>query len=61
MSQRGITGQEIYAALARRFKTIPAGASGNIWVFGYVPGARILKVLVDPDETTIITAAWPDK
>ncbi|MEV5412179.1 DUF4258 domain-containing protein [Thermopolyspora sp. NPDC052614] len=59
MRQRGISEEEIWAALARRRGNPQATASGSIWVYGYVPGGRILKVLLTADETTIITAAWP--
>ncbi|GAB3279052.1 hypothetical protein GCM10027589_05430 [Actinocorallia lasiicapitis] len=59
MAQRGITEDDLWAALGRRTRTHP-GNSGNIWVYGHAPGGRILKVCLTPDEQTVVTAVWPD-
>ncbi|WP_433351718.1 DUF4258 domain-containing protein [Microtetraspora malaysiensis] len=61
MAQRGISEEEIWTALARRRGNPMSTSTGCIWVFGYLPGNRILKVLLTADETTIVTAARPEE
>lgn len=61
MLERGISEDDVWAALARTDGQPSATSTGNIWVFGYSANGRILKVLLTPDKTTIVTAAWPDE
>ncbi len=64
MAERGITAEQIYAALAREQWRTP-GQPGSIWIHGLVPGdathrvARILKVCVNTERNRVTTAAWP--
>jgi hypothetical protein len=61
LRQRGITREDVIAALNREVRTSP-GTPGTIWVWGYSAAGRILKVCVrrDVEEDVVITAAWPD-
>jgi hypothetical protein len=59
MQQRGISEEEIYAALAHEVRRTP-GQPGTIWVHGMVDGGVILKVCVSVDNARVVTAAWPD-
>lgn len=57
---RGITEAQAEYALAHPQGPSVPGQPGSIWVYGHVPGGRILKVCVaatDPDQ--VITAVWP--
>jgi Domain of unknown function (DUF4258) len=59
MARRGITEDDVSQALRQRVNTTP-GDSGTVWIHGYTPGGRILKVCVDlHDREFVITAAWP--
>lgn len=60
MELRNISEEQIFAALARERRRVP-GSGGKICIYGYVPGGRILKVVLTHDATEIITAAWPDE
>ena len=57
----GITDADIQSALNRRSGEPRVGNNGNIVVFGYATGGRILKVVLTPDQETIVTLAWPDE
>jgi hypothetical protein len=61
MALREISEDDLWAALDRPNGHPAATATGNIWVYGYATGGRILKVLLTPDKMTIVTAAWPDE
>ena len=60
MQERGISEEEIYAALAHEIRRTP-GQPGTIWIHGMVDGGVILKVCVSVDNARIVTAAWPDQ
>jgi hypothetical protein len=60
MAERGISEEQIYAALSHEQRRAP-GQPGTIWIHGLVSGGRILKVCVGDDESRVITAAWPDE
>ena len=60
MAERGITEEDLLAALAHRAGRARPASLGKIWIFGYAQRGRILKVLLTADETVVITAAWPD-
>lgn len=61
MAQRGITREDVEAALRRRVGNPSPGEPGTIWIRGYAGGSRILKVCVPiADQDFVITAAWPD-
>lgn len=60
MIQRGITSEQIQYALNHSIRERP-GQGSSIWVFGHVPGGRILKVCLSAyDRSEVLTAAWPD-
>jgi hypothetical protein len=60
MAQRGITEEDVEAALSRRVGHPSPGEPGTIWIRGYGAGSRILKVCVRmADQDFVITAAWP--
>jgi len=59
IQQRGISEQQVYAALAHETRRTP-GQPGSMWIHGIVSSGRILKVCVSVDNEVIITAAWPD-
>lgn len=59
MAQRGITREEVEAALARPAGHPTPGQPGTIWIWGHA-GSRILKVCVRVhDRQFVITAVWP--
>jgi hypothetical protein len=59
MEERGITREEVEAALARPAGLPTPGQPGSIWIWGHA-GSRILKVCVRVnDRQFVITAAWP--
>ena len=60
IAERGISEEQLYAALAHEQRRTP-GQPGTIWIHGVVAGGRILKVCVRPNDNLIITAAWPDE
>jgi hypothetical protein len=55
MAQRGITEADVAAALKRSCGQPQAGDNGNMVVFGYAPGQRILKVVLSPDMKTVVS------
>jgi hypothetical protein len=55
MAQRNITDADVEAALSHRSGTPQAGDNGNVIVFGYAPGQRILKVVLSPDQQTVVS------
>lgn len=60
MTERGITEQDVEAALRRPVGDPSPGEPGTIWIRGHAAGARILKVCVPTnDQDFVITAAWP--
>jgi hypothetical protein len=59
MERRGISKEQIYAALAHEVRRTP-GQPGSVWVHGLVEGGRTLKVCLSVDNSRIVTAAWPD-
>ena len=60
MEARGILEPDLEWALQHGIERTP-GQPGSIWIKGYAPGGRILKVCVRiNDPTYVITAAWPD-
>jgi hypothetical protein len=61
MVARGITEDDVRAALNRRTGRPRVGSNGKIVVLGYAIGGRILKVVLTPDQEDIITLAWPDE
>jgi hypothetical protein len=61
MQRRGISEQDVEAALRRRRGAPTPGEPGTLWVWGFAAGGRILKVCVQTaDQEYVITAAWPD-
>jgi hypothetical protein len=61
MEARQITDEDVKLALGRRSGQPVIGNNGNIKVFGYATRGRILKIVLTPDQETIITLAWPDE
>jgi len=60
MAEREITEDHIRSAL-RRTRGQPApGSHGNIVVYGYGDGERILKVVLSPDRRVIVSLMWLD-
>jgi hypothetical protein len=55
MRERNITEDEIDAALRRRTGPPTPGDNGNIVVFGYGRGKRILKIVTTPDQMVIVS------
>jgi hypothetical protein len=60
MSARHITEAHIDAALRRRTGSPQPGDGGNIVVFGYGEGTRILKVVLTPDHQVVVSVMWRD-
>ena len=61
MAARGVTEEDVRQALNRRSGNPVVGNNGKIKVFGYATGGRILKLVLTPDQSEIITLAWPDE
>lgn len=61
MRKRNITEEDVRLALSRRSGTPQIGTNGALKVFGYARQGRILKLVLTPDQETIITLAWPDE
>jgi Domain of unknown function (DUF4258) len=61
MTERGITDAHVRAALKRRLGPPQPGDNGNIVVLGYGSGSRILKVVLSPDQATIVSVMWRDE
>jgi hypothetical protein len=55
MKERKITEDEVLTALNRRSGPPRPGDGGNIVVFGYGRGSRILKVVLTADEQEIVS------
>jgi Domain of unknown function (DUF4258) len=55
MRRRKITEEEVDAALRRRTGPPRPGDNGNLVVFGYGRGSRILKIVMTPDEQVIVS------
>jgi hypothetical protein len=55
MAQRQISEDQVESALRRRTGPPQPGDNGNLVVFGYGSGSRILKVVITPDQTTVVT------
>ena len=60
MAERGITEDQVHAALTHELYRTP-GQAGTIWVHGLAGRGETLKVCVTVDMSTVITAAWPDQ
>ncbi len=61
MKARGITDADVRLALNRRSGEPRVANNGNVNVFGYATRGRILKLVLTPDGSQIITLAWPDE
>lgn len=61
MAARDITEEDVRLALNRRSGEPRVGNNGNIVVLGYAVRGRILKLVLTPDQETIVTLAWPDE
>jgi hypothetical protein len=61
MTARGVSPDDVRLALNRRSGVPVVGNNGKIKVFGYATGGRILKLVLTPDQSEIITVAWPDE
>lgn len=48
----------IDAALRRRSGAPQPGDGGNVVIFGYGEGRRILKVVLTPDEQLVVSVMW---
>ena len=57
MAQRGISEEQVYAALAHEQRRSP-GQGGTVWIHGLTDQGP-LNVCVSADQTKVITAAWP--
>jgi len=55
MRERGISEDEVRAALNRRSGEPRPGDNGRIVVFGYGSGSRILKIVLTADEQVIVS------
>jgi hypothetical protein len=61
MAERGITEEDVEAALRRRIGDPEPGQPGTIWIRGYAAGSRILRVCVPvANQEFVVTAAWPN-
>ncbi len=60
MVEREITDEDVTLALSRSGQPVP-GNNGKLKVFGYATRGRIVKLVLTPDQETIITLAWPDE
>ncbi len=61
MEARGVSQEDVRLALNRRSGVPVVANNGKIQVFGYATGGRILKLVLTPDQSEIITLAWPDE
>ena len=61
MQAREVTEADVQSALNRPSGDPRVANNGNIVVLGYASRGRILKVVLTPDRTEIITVAWPDE
>jgi hypothetical protein len=61
MERRKITDEDVRLALSRRSGQPQPGTNGCLKVFGFATDGRILKLVLTPDQNTIITLAWPDE
>jgi hypothetical protein len=61
MEARGVSQEDVRLALNRRSGDPVIANNGKIKVFGYATGGRILKLVLTPDQSEIITLAWPDE
>jgi hypothetical protein len=61
MAERGVTEDDLRAALARPLGQPRPASSGKTWVLGYAQSGRILKVLLSADKDWVVTVAWPDE
>lgn len=58
MAQRGITEADVRVAWSNQNEDQP-GDWGSVWVCGWAPGGRRLKMCVTlPNRDKMITAAW---
>jgi hypothetical protein len=61
MAKRRITEADIRSALNRPHGRPRVGSNGAVVILGYARRGRILKVVLTPDQESIITLAWPDE
>jgi hypothetical protein len=61
MRERNITEDEVLRALNHRTGPPTAGDNGRHVVFGYGRGARILKIVLTPDEEEIVSVMALDE
>ena len=61
MAARSVSDEDVRLALNRRSGPPVVANNGKIKVFGYATGGRILKLVLTPDQSEIITLAWPDE
>jgi len=61
MIEPEITDEDVRLALNRRSGNPVIGNNGKIKVFGFATLGRILKLVLTPDQSEIITLAWPDE
>jgi len=55
MAQRQVTEADVESALKRTTGPPVPGDSGNVVVFGYASGQRILKVVLTADRQTVVS------
>jgi hypothetical protein len=53
MRERKISETDVEAALKRRSGDPRPGDKGRTVVYGYAPGQRILKIVLEPDGQTV--------
>jgi hypothetical protein len=56
MAERHITPDEVESALRHATGPPTPGDNGNLVVFGYAPGQRILKIVLSADKKTLVSA-----
>lgn len=61
MRERNISETDVEAALNRRSGKPVPGDNGRTAVYGYAPGGRILKVVLQADGTTVHTVMAVDE
>jgi len=59
MTERQITEDEVIRALNRPTRPPEPGDNGNIVVFGYGTGSRILKVVLTADAQVVVSVMAP--